>query len=192
MQYRYKELINLRRASFYELSENIPCTVKNSNHLFHRSDNVNSANLLAIGNLFTSIDNKAGLDVVRTVWSNRSTNTHLLEDLEFCITYIFNERNFRQTNGTAEQPYTFCADCDIAIYRFEAIALPCRLQQTTAWNIVIPPNFLVSKFCGNFRRVLDDLPATVGKLCVSTKLLTRKSGEITVFYAMKILEMITI
>ena len=77
-----KNLSTCMDQVFYDLSENISCRIKNSNHLFDRVHNVNSANLLVntisvsfdIEKLFSSIDNKAGLDVAKIVLLNRSTN----------------------------------------------------------------------------------------------------------------------
>ena len=99
---------------------------------------------------------------------------HLLGGLEFCITYIFNDRNFPQTDGTPKEPYIFCACCDIAISRFNTVALPCRL---------------LIFWCANFVEMHP--PKLYGKCTFLQDFHTRKSGEITVFYAINVLEIIT-
>ena len=69
-----------------------------------------------IANMFPNIDNKSGLDAVKSVLLKSSTNTPpvecILEDLEIslaCNNSIFNNRNFLQTDGTAQGPYMSCS-----------------------------------------------------------------------------------
>ena len=61
--------------------------------------------------MFPNIDNKSGLDAVKSVLLKRSTDTPpvecILESLELCLTCnnsVFNNRNFLKTDGTAQGP----------------------------------------------------------------------------------------
>ena len=72
--------------------------------------------------MFPNIDNKSGLDAVKSVLLKRSTNTPpvecILEGLELCLTCrnsIFSNKNFQQTDGTAQGPLMSCSYSDIAI-----------------------------------------------------------------------------
>ena len=71
--------------------------------------------------MFPNIENKCGLDAVKSVLLKRSTNTPLveciLEGLELCLTCnnsIFNNRNFLQTDGTAQEPHMSCSYSDMS------------------------------------------------------------------------------
>ena len=80
----------------FELSESMPPRIKDSNHLLDIIDKINSMFLPAnailfsfdIVNMFPNIDNKSGLDAVKSVLLKRSTNTPpvecILEGLELC------------------------------------------------------------------------------------------------------------
>ena len=117
--------------------------IKNSNHLLDIIDNINSmflpANAVLVNFDFVSmspnIDNKSGLDAVKSVLLKRSTNTPpvecILEGLELCLTCnnsIFNNRNFLQTDGTAQGPHMSCSYSDIAMSKFDTAALLCHFQ----------------------------------------------------------------
>ena len=108
----------------FQLSESIPSRIRDSNNLLDIIDNINRMFLLAnailvsfdIVNMFPNIDNKSGLDHVKSVLLKRSTNTHpvecILEGLKLCLTCnnsIFNNGNFLQTDGTAEGPHMSCS-----------------------------------------------------------------------------------
>ena len=133
----------------FELSESMLSIIKNSNHLLDIIDNVNSMFLPAkailvtfdIGNMFPNIDNKSGLDVVKSVLLESSANTTpvecILEGLELCLTCdnsIFNNRNFLQTDGTAQGPHMSCSYSDIAMSKFDTAALQYHFQPTL-WKI---------------------------------------------------------
>ena len=105
--------IYIEHVSF-ELSECMPSRIKDSNHLLDIIDNMNSillpANAILVSfnivNMFTNIDDKSGLDAVKSVLLKSATNTLsvecILEGLELCLTCnnsIFNNRNFLQTDG---------------------------------------------------------------------------------------------
>ena len=106
-------------------------------------DNLNSMLLPAnaslvsfdIANMFSNIDNKSGLDALKSVLLRRSTNTPpvkcILEGLELCLTCnnsIFNNRNFLQTDGTAQEPHMSCSNSDIAASKFDTTALQYHFQ----------------------------------------------------------------
>ena len=126
-----------------ELSESMTSRIKDSNHLLDIIDKINSMFLPAnailfsfdIVNMFPNIDNKSGLDAVKFVLLKRSTNTPpvecILEGLELCWTYnisIFNNRNFLQTDGTAQGPHMSCSYIDIAMSKFDTAALQYYFQ----------------------------------------------------------------
>ena len=92
---------------------------------------------LDIVNMFPNIDNKCGLNSVKTVLLKRSTNTLpvecILEGLELCLTCnnsIFNNSNFLQTDGTAQGPHMSCSYSDIAMSKFDTAALQYHFQPT--------------------------------------------------------------
>ena len=129
----------------FELSESMPSRIRDSNHLLDIIDNMNSmflpANAILVSfdivNMFPNIDNKSGLDAVKSVLLKRSTNTPpvkcILEGLELCVTCnnsIFNHRNFLQTDGTAQGPHMSCSYSDIAMSKFDTAALQYHFQPT--------------------------------------------------------------
>ena len=100
----------------FDLSEGMPSRIEGSNQLLDIIVNRNSmfqfANAILVSfdmvNMFPNIDNKSGLDAVKSVLLKRSSNTPpvecILDGLELCLTCnnsIFNNRNFLQTDGTA-------------------------------------------------------------------------------------------
>ena len=71
---------------------------------------------------FDIVNNKSGLDAVKSVLLKRSTNTSLveciLEGLELfltCNNFTFSNKNFQQTDGIAQGPLMSCSYSDIAI-----------------------------------------------------------------------------
>ena len=81
--------------------------------------------------------NKSDLDAVKSVLLKRSTNTPpvecILEGLELCLTCnnsIFNNRNFLQTDGTAQGSHMSCSYSDIAMSKFDTAALQYHFQPT--------------------------------------------------------------
>ena len=86
-------------------------------------------------------NNKSGLDVMKSVLLKRSTNTPpvecILGGLELCLicnSSIFNNRNFLQTDSTAQGSHMSCSYCDIANYitmsKFDTAALQYHFQPT--------------------------------------------------------------
>ena len=87
--------------------------------------------------MFSNTDNKSGLDAVKSVLLKNSTNTPpaecILEGLELCLTCnhsIFNNRNFLQTEGTAQGPHMSCSYSDIAVSEFDTATLQYYFQPT--------------------------------------------------------------
>ena len=88
--------------------------------------------------------NKSDLDAVKSVLLKRSTNTPpvecILEGLELCLTCnnsISNNRNFLQTDGTAQRPYMCCSCSDIAMSKFDTAVLQYHFQRDyilTIWT----------------------------------------------------------
>ena len=90
-----------------------------------------------IVNMFPNIDNKSGLDAVKSVLLKRSTNTTpvecILEGLELCLrcnNSIFNNRSFLQTDGTVQAPHMSCSYSDIAMSKYDTAALQYHFQPT--------------------------------------------------------------
>ena len=82
-------------------------------------------------------NNKSGLDVMKSVLLKRSTNTPpvecILEGLELCLirnSSIFNNRNFLQTDSTAQGSHMSCSYSDIAMSKFDTAALQYHFQPT--------------------------------------------------------------
>ena len=114
-------------------------------YLVDITDNLNSMLLPAnaslvsfdIANMFPNIDNKSGLDALKSVLLRRPTNTRpvkcILEGLELCLTCnnsIFNNRNFLQTDGTAQGLHMSCSNSDIGVSKFDNAALQYHFQPT--------------------------------------------------------------
>ena len=123
----------------------MPSRIKDSNHLLDIINSINGMFLPAdaifvsfdIVNMFPNIGNKSDLDAVKSVLLKRSTNTPpvecILEGLELylsCSNYIFNNRNFLQTNGTAQGPHMTCSYSDIVMSKFDTAVLRYHFQPT--------------------------------------------------------------
>ena len=129
----------------FVLSESMSSRIKDSNHLPYIIDNIDSMLLpanailvsLYIVNMFINIENKSGVDAVKSVLLKSSTNTvpveSILEGLEFCLkckNSIFNNRNFLQTVGTEHGPHISCSCSDIAMSKFDNATLQYHCQRT--------------------------------------------------------------
>ena len=137
--------IYIEYVLLFELSESMQSRIKNSNHLLDIIDNINSmflpANAVLVNFDFVSmspnIENKSGVDAVKSVLLKSSTNTipveSILEGLELCLTCknsIFNNWNFLQTVGTEQGPHMSCSYSDIALSKFDNAALQYHCQRT--------------------------------------------------------------
>ena len=123
----------------------MPSRIKDSNHLLDMIDNMNGmflpANAIFVSfdvvNMFPNIDNKSGLDALKSVLLKMSTNTppveYILEGLEICLTCnysIFNIKNFLQTDDTSQGPHMSCSYSDSAISQFDTAALKYHFEPT--------------------------------------------------------------
>ena len=123
----------------------MPSRIEDSNYLLviiaNRNSMFQSANAILICfdivNMFPNIDNKSRLDAVKSVLLKRSSNAPpvecILEGLELCLTCnnsIFNNRNFLQTDGTAQGPHMSCSYSDFAMSKFDTAVLQYHFQPT--------------------------------------------------------------
>ena len=90
-----------------------------------------------IVNMFPNIDNKSGLDAIKSVLLKMSTKTppveYILDGLELCLTCnnsFFNNRIFLQTDGTVQGPDMSYSYSDIAMSKFDTAALQYHFQPT--------------------------------------------------------------
>ena len=128
---------------YLSYQKSMPSRIKDSNHLLDAIDYINSMFLPAnailvtfdIVNMFPSTDSKSGSDAVKSALLKSSTNAPpvecILEGLELCLTCnnsIFNNRNFLQTDGTAQGPHMCCSYSDIAMSKFDTTALQYHFQ----------------------------------------------------------------
>ena len=112
------------------LTENMPSRIKNTAHLLGIIDNINEKGIpdntilvsFDIINMFPSIDNKNGLQAVKTILESRSikqpSTQCIIEGLELCLfnnNSIFANDNLLQTNGTATGAPNSCSYADIAV-----------------------------------------------------------------------------
>ena len=75
-----------------------------------------------IHNMYPSIDNKRGVEVIRNLLNSRSTlkpsTDCVIEDLEICLTCNnskFAKQNLLQSNGTATEAPNSCSYADLAV-----------------------------------------------------------------------------
>ena len=129
----------------YELSGSIPSKIKDSNHLFDMIDNINNMFLptntilvnFHIAKMFPKIDNKSGLNAVKSVSANTPPTDCILEGLELClacINFIFNIKNFLQIDGTLQGLQMSCSYSDIVVSKFDTAALQYHIQPAL-WKI---------------------------------------------------------
>ena len=113
--------------------------------MFDIIDNLNDPNLpdnsvlvsFDVVNMFPSIDNKSGIKAVKemlNVRENKNPPTEcILEALRLCLecnNSVFNDKNFLQTDGTAQGPHMSCSYSDIAMAHFDIRAENYDLKPT--------------------------------------------------------------
>ena len=88
-------------------------------------------------NMFPSIDNESGIKAVKemlNVRENKNPPTEcILEALRLCLecnNSVFNDKNFLQTDGTAQGPHMSCSYSDIAMAHFDIRAENYDLKPT--------------------------------------------------------------
>ena len=131
--------------TLYDIISNIPSRIKDSSHMLDIIDELNLNNLptdsilfsFDVINMFPSIDNKSGLEAVRSILELRKFKDPpticVTEALELCLecnNSVFNNRNFLQVDGTAQGPHMSCSYSDIAMYKFDCKALEYHLKPT--------------------------------------------------------------
>ena len=91
-----------------------------------------------IVNIFRSIDNGFGLKTVFEILAscvNKFPPTQsIIEALELCLTAnnsIFNNKNYLETDGTAQGPHMSCSYADLALTTFDNRALAYNCSPTT-------------------------------------------------------------
>ena len=108
-------------------------------------DNLNDSDLpedsvlvsFNVANIFPSIDNESGIKAVKKVLNDRESKNPptecILEALILCLecnNSVFNDKNFIQTDGTAQGPHMPCAYSDIAMAHFDNRAENYTLKPT--------------------------------------------------------------
>ena len=85
--------------------------------------------------MFPNIDNKSGLLSVKEALTDSNfdvDNTQCIVDaLEICLTCNnarFNHQHFLQTDGTAQGPHMSCSYADIAIAKYDSLAINFHLK----------------------------------------------------------------
>ena len=115
--------------ALYDIASELPSRIKDTNHMMDIIDNLNSLDLLlnsilvsfGIISMFPNIDNNLELSSVKKyldLYSENIPTNYLLEALELCLTCnnsIFNNENYLQIDGTAQEPHMLCSYADIAM-----------------------------------------------------------------------------
>ena len=114
----------------YGIASELPSRIKDTNHMLDIIDDLNNLNLhtesvlvsFDIINMFPSIDNKMGINSVKTFSDERACKDPptqcVIEAFELCLScnnLVFNNNNYIQTNSTAQGPHMPCSYCDIAM-----------------------------------------------------------------------------
>ena len=128
----------------FDLANDLPFHIRYMGHMLNIVDELNRSNLSSetilvgfdIVDMFPSIDNNFGLKTVSKLLEscvNKFLPT-VIEALELCLTYdnyIFNNKNYLQTNGTAQGPHMSCSYPDLALATFDNRALAYNCSPTT-------------------------------------------------------------
>ena len=132
----------------YSEVEKIPSRIKDPNRILDITDNLNDSNLpdnsvlvnFDVCNMFPSIDNESGIKAIKemlNVRENKNPPTEcILEALRLCLecnNSVFNDKNFLQTDGTAQGPHMSCSYSDIAMAHFDIRAENYDLK-LTVWK----------------------------------------------------------
>ena len=111
----------------FGLANNLPSSTRDTGHILNIVDELNRSNLpseyLLVGfdivNMFPRIDNNFGLKTVSEILESRVNK--LPPTLKLCLTCnnsIFNNKNFLQTDGTAQGLHMSCSYADVALAIF--------------------------------------------------------------------------
>ena len=122
------EFINICRNSLHKEVERISSRIKDTSHMIDIIDNLNDTNLpensvllsFDVKNMFPSTDNETGMKAVKKVLHGRESKNptieYILEPLRICLecnNSVFNNKNFIQTDGTAQGSCMSCSYSDI-------------------------------------------------------------------------------
>ena len=114
--------------------EKIPSRIKDTSHMLDIIDSLNDSDLsensvlviFDVANMCPSIDNKSGIKAVKKVLNNRESKNPptecILETLRICLecnNSVFNNKNFIQTDGTAQGSCMSCSYSDIFMAHFD-------------------------------------------------------------------------
>ena len=133
-----KSLSIFLEKELYQVSENLPSRIKDTNAMLNKIDNLNNycipenAFLISfdVVNMFSSIHNESGMKSVERLLKTRS----LLNPLTLCIlgalllclecnNSIFNNKFYLQTDRTAQGPRMFCSYSYIAMAVYDEKAM---------------------------------------------------------------------
>ena len=88
-------------------------------------------------NMFPSTDNESGIKAVKKVLNDRESKNPptecILQALQLCVecnNSVFNDKNFIETDGTAQGPHMSCSYSDIAMAHFDNGAENYTLKPT--------------------------------------------------------------
>ena len=108
--------------------------IKDTSHILDIIDNLSDSNLpentvlvsFDVVNMFPSNDNESGIKAAKKVLNDRESKNPptecILEALRLCLecsNSVFNDKNFIQTDGTAQGPHMSCSYSDIAMAHFD-------------------------------------------------------------------------
>ena len=129
----------------YKEAERLPSRIKDTSRMLDIIDNFNDSDLpensvlvsFDVVNMFPSIDNESGIKVVKKVLNDRESKNPptecILEALRLCLecnNSVFSDKNFIQTNGTAQGPQMSRSYSDIAMAHFDNRAENYTLKPT--------------------------------------------------------------
>ena len=129
----------------FELASELPSRIKDNCHMLEIIDDMNNSNLSSsailvsfdVVNMFPSIDNNMGIASVRKYLDERECKDLptdcVIEALDLCLSCnnsAFNNTNYLQADGTAQEPHIF-SYADIAMTYHDRKALSYFLSPTT-------------------------------------------------------------
>ena len=129
----------------FDLANELPSRIRDTGHMLNIVDKLNRSNLpsgsILVGfdivNIIPSIDNDFGLKTVFKILESRVNKfpptQSLIEALELCLTCnnsIFDNKNYLQTNGTAQGPHMSCSYAELVLATFDNRALAYNCSPT--------------------------------------------------------------
>ena len=130
----------------YDIGSNLSSRIKDTGHMLDITDQINNSKLptnsIIVGfdivNIFPNIDNKSelksALDILELRDSKFPPTSCVIEALELCLcsnNSIFNNKNYLQTDGTAQGPHMSCPCADLALASYDSKTLAFDLSTTT-------------------------------------------------------------